>query len=50
MGVLDRWSVPVTAVANEFIDRYMAGANGEYVKVSIYVLRHLGEEMCIRDR
>ena len=29
----DRWSVPVTAVANEFIDTYMAAANGEYVKV-----------------
>ena len=26
----DRWSVPVTAVANEFIDTYMAAANGEY--------------------
>ncbi len=24
----DRWSVPVTAVANEFIDQYMAGATG----------------------
>lgn len=36
----DRWSIPVTAVANEFIDRYMASANGEYVKVYLYVLRH----------
>ncbi|MCC8025804.1 MAG: DnaD domain protein [Clostridium sp.] len=36
----DRWSVPVTAVANEFIDQYMAGANGEYVKVYLFILRH----------
>ena len=35
-----------TMVANEFIDRYMAGANGEYVKVYLYILRHEGQ---IRD-
>lgn len=43
----DRWSVPVTAVANEFIDTYMAAANGEYVKVYLYVLRHQGKEITI---
>ena len=43
----DRWSVPVTAVANEFIDTYMAAANGEYVKVYLYVLRHQGEDITI---
>lgn len=32
-----------TMVANEFIDRYMAGANGEYVKVYLYILRHEGQ-------
>lgn len=31
-----------TMVANEFIDKYMAGANGEYVKVYLYILRHQG--------
>ncbi len=35
--------VKATMVANEFIDQYMAGANGEYVKVYLYVLRHQGE-------
>ena len=43
----DRWSVPVTAVANEFIDTYMAAANGEYVTVYLYVLRHQGEDITI---
>ncbi|MCD7991183.1 MAG: DnaD domain protein [Clostridia bacterium] len=43
----DRWSVSVTAVANEFIDTYMAAANGEYVKVYLYVLRHQGEDITI---
>lgn len=39
-NIKDRWSVPSTAVAHEFIDVYMASANGEYVKVYLYVLRH----------
>ena len=49
MGVnyKDRWSVPSTAVAHEFIDQYMAGANGEYVKVYLFVLRHQGEDITI---
>lgn len=34
-----------TAVANEFIDRYMPSANGEYVKVYLYLLRHAGEDI-----
>ena len=49
MGVnfKDRWSVPSTAVAHEFIDEYMARANGEYVKVYLFVLRHQGEDITI---
>lgn len=33
-----------TLVANEFIDRYMAKANGEFVKVYLWLLRHAEEE------
>lgn len=32
-----------TILENEFIDRYMASANGEYVKVYLVLLRHLGD-------
>lgn len=32
--------VSATLVANEFIDQYMAAANGEYVKVYLYLLRN----------
>lgn len=39
--------VSTTLVANEFIDRYMAGANGEYVKVYLYLLRHETEQVNI---
>ena len=35
----------VTVVPNEFIDQYMAAANGEYVKVFLYLLRHEREEL-----
>lgn len=33
----------ITVLENEFIDRYMPEANGEYVKVYLLVLRHLNE-------
>lgn len=31
-----------TLVANDFIDNYMVQANGEFVKVYLFLLRHLG--------
>ena len=31
----------VTVLTNNFIDNYMPGANGEFVKVYIYLLRPL---------
>lgn len=30
----------VTSVSNDFIDNYMTEANGEYIKVYLYLLRH----------
>lgn len=33
----------VTVLSNTFIDNYMPGANGEFVKVYIYLLRMLGD-------
>lgn len=47
LGLKNRMSVCVTAVSNEFIDNYMAAANGEYVKVFLYLLRHEGEEITV---
>ncbi len=34
--------ISATLVSNKFIDDYMADANGEFVKVYLYLLRHLG--------
>ncbi len=45
MQITDCLETGVTVVSNTFIDKYMAAANGEYVKVYLYVLRHRGEEL-----
>ncbi len=47
VGLKNRMSVCATMVSNEFIDRYMAAANGEYVKVFLYLLRHEAEELSV---
>lgn len=39
--------VNATTVSNEFIDNEMAAANGEYVKVYLYLLRHEAEDIDI---
>ncbi len=38
-------NICATVVANDFIDLYMPQANGEYVKVYLYILRHSHEEI-----
>ena len=43
MSFTYHFQVDATLVSNEFIDRYLAEANGEYVKVYLYLLRHRGE-------
>lgn len=43
MDLTCSFQVNATLVANEFIDRYMADASGEYVKVYLYLLRHGSE-------
>lgn len=50
-GVSNGLKVSAVMVSGEFIDTYMAAANGEYVKVYLYLLRHEadGEGMGISD-
>ena len=43
------FQVNATLVANQFIDQYMAGANGEYVKVYLYLLRHAGKSLSLGE-
>lgn len=48
MDITCSFQVNATVVANDFIDRYMASANGEYVKVYLYILRHQYDPLDIR--
>lgn len=41
------FKVNATVISNAFIDEYMAGANGEYVKEYLYLMRHEGEEVTV---
>lgn len=43
VGLSSRWQIKATLVANEFIDRFMVPANGEYIKVYLFLLRHQDE-------
>ena len=47
MSCKDLFRVDATLVANEFLDKYMPTANGEYVKVYLYLLRNRSEELDI---
>lgn len=47
IGLKNRLKPCTTQVTNEFIDTYMAGANGEYVKVYLYLLRHRNEDVSV---
>ena len=44
MRVESLWPAGVTPVSDIFIDRYMAAANGEFVKTYLLLLRLAGEE------
>lgn len=42
IALTSSYPIPYTIVPNQFIDQYMADANGEYVKVFLYLLRCMG--------
>ena len=43
----NRLTVGVTTISNIFIDQYLAGASGEYIKVYLYLMRHEGEAVSL---
>ena len=47
LGMKNKMAFQGTVVSNAFIDTYMTAANGEYVKVFLYLLRHEGEEVTV---
>lgn len=47
MNFKSSFKVNATVISNAFIDEYMAGANGEYVKEYLYLMRHEGEGVTV---
>ncbi len=47
MNIKSSFKINVTVISNAFIDEYMAGANGEYIKEYLYLMRHEGEEITV---
>ena len=47
MDFKSSFRVNATLVPNEFIDTYMASANGEYIKEYLFLLRHEGEAVTV---
>ncbi|MBU3874295.1 DnaD domain protein [Faecalicatena sp. AGMB00832] len=39
----NKFQTNVTLIANDFIDNYMINANGEFIKVYLFLLRHLDD-------
>lgn len=48
-NIEDLLSVKATCISNEFLDKYMAEANGDYVKVYLYMLRHRDKKFNIQE-
>lgn len=40
LDICNNLKIEATLVADEFIDKYMVSANGEYIKVYLFLLRH----------
>lgn len=49
MNYRDIFDIDVTLVANDFLDNYMPKANGDYIKVYLYLLRNKSERISISD-
>lgn len=47
VSIFNQLEADVTVISNRFIDEYMKDANGEYVKVYLYFVRHAGEVVTI---
>ena len=45
MNYRDLFQIDATLIANEFLDRYMPRANGDYVKVYLYLLKNGGQQV-----
>lgn len=47
--IVDNLAVYATCISNDFLDKYLATANGDYIKVYLLMLRHKGEQFTVTD-
>lgn len=47
MNVKSSLRISATVISNDFIDEYMASANGEYIKEYLFLMRHEGEDVTV---
>ena len=43
-SIVDNLAVHVTCISDDFLDKYLGTANGDYIKVYLFMLRHRGEQ------
>ncbi|ETP71328.1 DnaD-like protein [Lachnospiraceae bacterium JC7] len=48
-NIVDNLAVHVTCISDDFLDKYLGTANGDYIKVYLYILRHKGEKYSLEE-
>lgn len=46
-NIVDNLAVHATCISDDFLDKYLGTANGDYIKVYLYILRHRGEKYSV---
>ncbi|SFG35147.1 DnaD domain-containing protein [Oribacterium sp. WCC10] len=46
-NIVDNLAVHATCISDDFLDKYLGTANGDYIKVYLYMLRHKGERFSV---
>ncbi len=47
--IVDNLAVHATCISDDFLDKYLGTANGDYIKVYLYMLRHRGEQFSVEE-
>ena len=48
-NIVDNLAVRATCISDDFLDKYLGTANGDYIKVYLYILRHRGEKYSLEE-
>ena len=48
-NIVDNLAVRATCISDDFLDKDLGTANGDYIKVYLYILRHRGEKYSLEE-